>query len=154
MLETQISPIFGLTLIHLVEVLTIISLLGVFLTGFFLYMSYKKQSKTTSADISLRLIETVRRTEFRDTISKIKENKKTEYSDIRRVLNHYEYLAYFEKDGILDYSHVLHQHGGTLNMLYKNKQVMDVFNSERQGNTQFVYVNLSNLFIKIKNDVG
>ena len=127
---TKLSPLFGLTLLEMVELISIISIIGVFLTGFFLWLQYKKQSKTTSADISLRMIETIRRDEFRETINKIKENKDAQYSEIRRVLNHYEYLASFEKDGILDYEHVIHQHGGNLNMLRKSKNVMKVFEDE------------------------
>lgn len=100
------------------------------------------------------MIETIRRDEFRDTLNKIKENQDAGYAGIRRILNHYEYLASFEKDGILDYEHVKHQHGGNLNMLRKSKMVMEVFNKERKSDPDFVYVNLDNLFIKIKHDVG
>lgn len=150
----ELSPIFGLTLIGLVELISIIGLMGVFLTGFFLWLQYHKQSKATSADISLRMIDTIRRDEFRSTINKIKDNKNAEHTEIRRVLNHYEYLASFEKDGILDYEHVKHQHGGNLNMLRKSKMVMKVFEMERKEDPKFVYINLNNLFIKIKHDVG
>lgn len=100
------------------------------------------------------MIETIRRDEFRDTLNKIKANQNAKYDEIRRVLNHYEYLASFENDGILDYEHVKHQHGGNLNMLRKSKMVMDVFDTERKLDPSFVYINLNNLFIKIKHDVG
>lgn len=124
-------------------------------TAFFLWLQIKKQSKTTSADISLRMIETVRRDEFRDTLKAIREGKSSDIpeGDIYRVLNHYEYLAEFEKDRVLDFDHVLHQHGRNIRMLYDDAKVMEIFTASRKEDPEYNYANLENLFIKIKHAI-
>lgn len=120
-------------------------------SAFFVWLQFKKQNKTTSADISLRMIDTIRRDEFRNPLKKISQNKSDELkkTDIFRLLNHYEYLAEFEKDHVLDFDHVLHQHGANIKMLYNDSRVKEIFDKARKDKPEYNYINLENLFIKI-----
>ena len=155
MLEAEISNIFALNLVSLAEIAVIFGIITAGVTALFLGLQIKKQSKTTSADISLRMIETIRRDEFREILSKISEGKSNKLSenDIFRVLNHYEYLAEFEKDGVLDFDHVLHQHGRNIKMLHDDQRVKSIFDKSRIENPEYNYTNLDNLFIKIKHSI-
>ena len=155
MLEAEISNIFTLNLVSLAEIAVILGIITAGTTAVFLWLQIKKQSKTTSADISLRMIDTIRREEFRKILSKISEGESNELSenDIYRVLNHYEYLAEFEKDGVLDFDHVLHQHGRNIKMLHDDQQVKRVFDKSRKENPEYNYTNLDNLFIKINHSI-
>ena len=155
MLEAEISKIFALNLVSLAEIAVIFGIITAGVTAFFLGLQIKKQSKTTSADISLRMIETVRRKEFRNDLSKIIEGKSNELTEkeIYRILNHYEYLAEFEKDGVLVFDHVLHQHGRNIKMLYDDQRVKSIFDKSRKENPEYNYTNLDNLFIKINHSI-
>ena len=155
MIEAEISKIFALNLVSLAEIAVILGIVTAGITALFLWLQIKKQSKTTSADISLRMIDTVRREEFRKILSKISEGKSKELSenDIYRVLNHYEYLAEFEKDGVLDFDHVLHQHGRNIKMLYDDQRVKSIFDESRKENLEYNYTKLDNLFIKINHSI-
>lgn len=133
----------------------LLPLLGSVIIGGVLLRQFRHHVKVTSADVSLRLIETVRRDEFREAFKKIREDNITTSDDssIRRILNHYEHVALFEKNGVLQYNDVLHQHGGNIKLLYDSTKVMKVFDEAKRKNPGFVYVNLDNLMIRIKHEI-
>ena len=75
-------------------------------------------------------------------------------NDIYKVLNHYEYLAKFEKDGLLKFDHVLHQHGRNIKMLYDDERVKRIFDESRKEDPNYNYINLMQLFIKINDKIN
>ena len=111
-LEEEISPILGLTFMAFLDFWSIFALLTAGITVFFLILQNRQQAKIASADLSLRMIDTVRKEDFREILGKIRDGKSSELDNnqIYKVLNHYEYLAEFEKDGLLDFDHVFNQH--------------------------------------------
>lgn len=151
MLEAEISHIFGLIFMAFLDFWSIFALLTAGITVLFLILQNRQQAKIASADLSLRMIDTVRKEDFREILGKIRDGKSSELDDnqIYKVLNPYEYLAEFEKDGLLDFDHVLHQHGRNIKMLYDDKRVKSMFDQSRQDNPTYNYTNLDNLFVKI-----
>ena len=161
---TEISPILGLTLVEMAEWIAIAIMISATVTGVFSLWSIRQskshiskqlkiQIKINSADLSLRMIDVVRREDFREILGKIRDGKSGELKDneIGKVLNHYEYLAEFEKDDLLNFDHVLHQHGRNIKMLYDDHVVKQQFDEAREKNLEYNYVNLANLFTKINN---
>ncbi len=124
-------------------------------TIFFLAWQNIQRAKIASADLSLRMIDTVRREDFREILCKISDGKSNELDDnkIYKVLNHYEYLAEFEKDKLLNFDHVLHQHGRNIKMLYDDSKIKQVFDKSRKENPGYNYTNLNNLFTKINHNI-
>lgn len=152
-LEEQISPLFGLTLLELVELISIISIVGVFLTGFFLYISTVKKSKTESANISIKMLEMSQAPKYQTVFEKLREKKTLEEQEIKDILRYYEYVAEFAKDNVITYDHILHIHGFNLKGLYNNKQVRKYFEDARKNRSNYTFINLYDLFLKIDDDL-
>ena len=151
---TEISPIFGLTLLE-PDLWSAIAIVMAGLTVSFMIIQNRQHAKTTSADLSLRMIDTIRRKDFRDILGKIRDGKSNELkgNEIGKVLNHYEYLAEFEKGKLLNFDHVLHQHGRNIKMLYDDHVVKQQFDNARGNNQKYNYINLANLFIKVNHSI-
>lgn len=129
----------------------------------------RRHSKNVSADVSLKMLERVRTDEFRQILKTINDGKSStlETKHILKVLIHYEYLALFEKEKVLDFNHVLHVHGMNLKTLYNDVWVRTVFEENRdkqhksknwkilfgKRKKQYSFVNLNELFKKIDKEI-
>ena len=135
---------------------TVGSLAIAVITAAFLIIQTRKYAKVASADLSMRMIEVVRRDDFRKILHKIRdgESEKLHENEIGKVLNHYEYLAGFEKDGVVTFNQVLHQHGRNIKMLYNDPTVKRIFNESRKKDPKYNYVNLDKLFVRIDNKIA
>ena len=81
-----------------------------------LWTQIRKQSKATSATLALEMLKRMRDEDFRDVVEKILNNtpEKCNSLDLDRVLNHFEYMAVFEEDGILEMNHIKEVYTPTL----------------------------------------
>ena len=126
---------------------------AVIATNLLLRKQIKQNSKIASADLSLRMLEVIRREEYRKILKSIKNGHELEEDDIHRILNHYEYLADFSNGKLIDFDHLLHHHGANIKMLYNNKMIKRVFEESRKyDKSDYIFVNLNKLFEKLGND--
>ena len=149
---TEISLIFGLTLLEYLDLLGVAGLLTAVFTAIFLYVSTTRKSKIESANISLKLLQIGREDMYRKIFEKIRNAKKLEEQEIKDLLRYYEYVAEFLKDKVLSYDHVFHIHGKNLKLMYENDEIRKVFDKATQ-NSNYSYVNLRDLFLRIDDDL-
>ena len=149
---TEISPIFGLTLLEHLDLLGVAGLLTAGFTAIFLYVSTTRKSKIESANISLKLLQMGREDKYRKTFEKIRNAETLEEQEIKDLLRYYEYVAEFFKDRVLSYDHVLHIHGKNLKLMYENDEIRKIFDKAIQK-SNYSYVNLHNLFLRIDDDL-
>ena len=155
MLETQISPIFGLTLIGLLELVAIAAIVGVGIATISLIItaiSSRKQAKVKSAELLLQFLQRLRDDDFRITIRFIFDGTKSdnwnESLEIEKLLNHFEYIAALHKDGTLDMSQIREFFGSNLRMIDDNKTAQQVMNDIVERDSD-IYKNLKSLLNKI-----
>ena len=85
---TEISPIFGLTLLEHLDLLALTGLLTAVFTAIFLYVSTTRKSKIESANISLKLLQMGREDKYSKTFEKIRNTKKLEEQEIKDLLRY------------------------------------------------------------------
>ncbi len=74
---TEISPIFGLSLLEYLDLLGVVGLLTVMFTAIFLYVSTTRKSKIESANISLKLLQMGREDIYRKTFESERISRKS-----------------------------------------------------------------------------
>ena len=155
--ETQISPILNMTFMELIESVAIgVAIGGFFATCVLLYFTYqqtRKRSKTASADLNLRLLDVVRREDFRGIFQKIKNPGVVPDKDIRRILNHYEYISLLDNDGLLDSNHVLHIHGRNIKVLCEDERIKNFLDGVKDEQ-EFNYKYLKKTYDSIKDKMS
>jgi hypothetical protein len=136
----------------LYEVLTFVASTGILVvTAIALWKQIHKQTKATSANLSLEMLKRMREEDFRDVVEKILQDQpeKCNRRDLDRLLNHFEYMALFEDDGTLDVTHIEHMYGAVLKKIKDNKFVQDIIQESVKKDPNYYYVHLRNLLKKI-----
>lgn len=126
-----------------------IAMVGI--TAFFLWYQIRKQTKATSATLALEMLKRMRDEDFRDVVEKILEDKpeNCNATDLDRVLNHFEYMAVFEKDGTLDIEHIKELYTPILLKIKTNTHIKNRMMSYVEGKPEYYFSNLRNLLEKI-----
>lgn len=116
-----------------------------------LSIQLKKQTKATSATLSLEMLKRMREEDFRDVVEKILEDKPENCNsrDFNRVLNHFEYMALFENDGTLDIEHIIHMYGTVLQKIKTNPFIQKRIQEVVDKDPDYYYVHLRDLLKKI-----
>jgi len=154
MLETEISPIFGLTLVNMVDLLALAGLLTAAFTALYLYISAYRRGKTESAHLSLKLLEMGKNDDkIINALKKIDSTKKIDDNEAHDLLRYYEFIAEFWKDRVLSYDHVLHVHGKNLKKMYHHNDIKTAFEHSVNEQPKYNYLNLQSLFLKINDDL-
>jgi hypothetical protein len=126
---------------------------GVFFTGLTilaLSIQIKKQSKTTSADVSLKMVERMRDKDIRDSI-KFLETGNLPSADwdmdheLRVLMDHFEDMAMFEEEGVLDIQHILQMHGYVLRLIKSNSETQKIIQHWADQDPLFYYIFLRRL---------
>lgn len=134
--------------------LDIISLIGIGITAFFLWYQIRKQTKVDSARFSMDFLARTGRN-YISVLKQIKEkaeNKNTtpyDHEKIRLMLNHFEYIALFEDDDIINIKHIDEIFGQALLRIKKDVEIQQIINDIRK-NDKTIYSNLICLLEKIE----
>lgn len=133
------------------------SIIGVgiaIITAFFLWYQIHKQTKVDSARFSMDFLARTGRN-YQGLLKEVKEKeegKNTALYDparIRLMLNHFEYIATFEDDGIINIRHIDEIFGQALLRIEKDVEIQKIISDTRK-NDMTVYSNLVSLLEKIK----
>ncbi len=156
---TEISPIFGLSLLELLEVATIAIPFAIagsaIVTGFFSWRSIqqsnkqvteqmKSQHKVSSATLIDNLLETWRvDTPFTRTLDKLSDpNAEFEEERVYEVLDEYESLAVLYVDETLDKNHVRQFFGRGIVQINANHQIKKILSDYNNDDPNNNYTNL------------
>lgn len=159
-LETTLSPFFGLTLLELVEYAILIGI-GIATTGIMIAMGtlilnllqIKKQFKVSSANLILELNKPWRNNiDFKLFLAKISDPNVTEYDEtkVEEFLNQLEDIAIFWKDKTLTENHVKEFFGANLKTTRDDKFIQLYMKKWTDKNSDYYFVNLVKLLKKVK----
>lgn len=158
-LEEQISPIFGLTLLELVEHIAaagigIAIVSSIFAMGALIVsaIQIKKQSKVSSANLILELVKPWRQKDFQKLLNEIANHDITKYDEgeLEKLLNQLEDIATFWKDDTLSEIHVKEFFGSNLKTVRDDKFIQDFIKKWASKNSDYYFVNLRELIKKVK----
>ena len=143
MMETGTFEILTFVVTAIILVVTVITLRD----------QIQKQTKTSSANLATIFLARLRDEDFRDLWEKIRNPNVTEYNrlDVARLLNHFEYIAIFEEDKILELDHVIHMFGANLKAINNDQFIKNIINGKSTENSTFYYSKLKNLLKKAEN---
>lgn len=136
----------------LFEVLTFVSTTAILIvTAIALWKQISKQTKATSANLSLEMLKRMREEDFRDTVEKIlKDQPQTcNRRDLDRLLNHFEYMSLFEDDGSLDIQHIIHMYGAVLKKIKDNVFIQEIIQESVKKDPNYYYIHLRELLKKV-----
>lgn len=70
--------------------------------------------------------------------------------EIRKILNYFEYMAMFAKDGVIKQNYILHMHGHLLYILKTHPDAKREFDEWIKKNPKVYYIHLAELFKDVK----
>ena len=143
---TDISPIFGLSLVSMVEWVAIAIFVSVAVTSGLSYWNIRQtkktmeqQAKIDSARLSLQLLESWSETKypkFAAFADRLYENNvKGDEAEIPQYLNELESIAILWEEGAITENHVEQFFGGDLKAISDCKPVCDYMKENRRGTT-------------------
>ena len=150
---TEISPIFGLSLLELVEYAVIgafiVSAATLIMVGYDNYRRHKLQVNSTSAQLCIKLLEKWEDSStFTQMISKL-EKPNAEFTDeehnVHFVLTKFEDIAILKRDELLTDTHVREFFGRDIVRIAANKSVMGILDEYHSEDVRNNYNNLKEL---------
>ena len=152
-MATDISQTFGLTLLELMEIMTVVAGIGsscVAVVVLFVHLrQHKIQIRATSADLALKMLEywsESRYPDFAEFIERLHASKVAEDDPkIPLFLGALEEVAIFWKEGTITDNHVKEFFGPDLRGILKNDPVHNYLKERHKGST---YANLWELLGK------
>lgn len=158
MLETQISPIFGLTLLGMLEFVAILSIIISGVAFGFSIHNHIIAKKTTSAKIMLEMSKRMERQDFRDTVEFLHLSKKPKDDwnaeiEVEKLLTYFDDMGLYESEGILKIEHIDQMHRYTLELLKQHDLVKKILKKyeekEKEKNEEaFYFVFTKKLFAR------
>ena len=150
---TEISPIFGLSLLELVEYAVIgafiVSAATLIMVGYDNDRRHKLQVKSTSAQLCMKLLE---KWESNNTFAKMilkLETLHTEFTDeddnVHFVLTKFEDIAILNRDELLTDTHVREFFGKDIVRIAANKSVMGILDEYHNEDVRNNYNNLKEM---------
>ena len=149
---TDISPIFGLPLVGLVDIATFVGVGAIAASGVIAYVIYRgnkaqleQQKKVNSATLALKILENwseskhPRFTGFLDRLERSEVTKND--PDMDMFLDEFENIAIFWKDGTLTETHVNEFFGTNLEQISANPVTKDYL-KDLKDNHSSKYANL------------
>ena len=139
----------GFTGINIVQAVEIATIVGITIAGISLIVTAiktKKQTKIDSANLSLELIKRVRETDFAGIVDDIFDEKSKECNQItlERLLNHFDMIAKFYEDNLLDLKHITQIYGGLLRIIKTDTHIQTILKKDKK-----LYQPLIKLYNKI-----
>ena len=115
----------------------------------------KKQAKTDAARLALEMQKRFTEQDFRNTIHYLKTDKAPSKWDknreIQKILNYFEYMGQFEKEGVLKWDYIKNMHGHALKILKNHEDSKKIIEEcTKDSKSYFVYI--QRMFDKLKID--
>jgi len=146
-LEEEISLIFGLTLVQIVEYVAMIGI-AIAASSFIVTAYYStKQSKVSSANLILELLKPWRSDKFKHLLDQISDPqiKKYDLKETEEFLNQFEDIATFSKDGTLSENHVIQFFGPNLKDIRDDDFIQNFIKKWVDKDPDFYFINLRKL---------
>lgn len=134
----------------------IIGIIGAVIAGvtaIFLWYQIHQQTKIQSATFAMDFLDRTG-TKYSELLDKVKEKADGvagvtyDAKKIRKMLNHFEYMASLEQDGLIKINHIDEMFGQALLRLERDTDIMAILNEARK-NDKTIYSNILLLFEKI-----
>jgi len=107
----------------------------------------RMQRKATSASVSLEMLKRMRDDDFRDTVKFLKSGTVPKSGwdkdlELLKFLNHFEDMAMFEEDGVLNFEHIKQMHGHILKLIKSNADTQRLIKkwSDEDPNFYFIFL--------------
>ena len=112
------------------------------------------QRKATSANVSLDMLKLMREKDFRETVKFLKSgnvpnNQWDRDLELTKLLNHFEDMAMFEEDGVLDLEHIRQMHGRVLKLIKNNVHTKRIIKEWSDEDPNFYFIFLRRLLNSI-----
>ena len=150
---TEISPIFGLSLLGILEILTLIVGFGSFCVAFVIWRTHCHQKKIASANLVYKYKGAWRvDVKFTDFLVKIKDPKAKvdpKKDPVYSTLDHFEDIAILWNQDVLDFNQVKEFFGTSLDDINNNKSIMACLHDLNKTSENQYYTNLIELLKKI-----
>ena len=145
---TEISPIFGLSVLGIMGILTIVAGFGSFVVAFFIWYTHNGQKKIASANLIIKYLEPWENDKrFAQMILKLeKPNARfTNEDSVHFMLAKFEDIAILRKDKTLTKTHVQEFFGRDIVRIDANESVMKILNEYYEKDSAHNYNNLKKL---------
>ena len=147
-----------MTLIEILgSIIVAIAIAMSIIVNIYLSLRYqRKQTKVDAARLALDMQKRFMEQDFRETVKFLKTGVEPSEWDkdkeIRKMMNYFEYMGMFEKDGVLEWKYIESIHGHVLKMLktdFDSKRLLDKWVKK---DPKFYFVYIKNMFDKIEID--
>lgn len=124
------------------------------ITAIFLWYQIRQQTNIQSATFAMEFLQRTQE-KYKDTIAKIRQKVKTpigityDHKEIRLMLNHFEYMAALEDDGLIKIKHIDEMFGQALLRISKDDEIKKIIDDARKNDTT-IYYNIISLMDKIQ----
>lgn len=154
MLEAEISPILGLTLLELVEAVAIIGTVIGISTVIIAVQQHLSQKKATSVTVSMNLLKRFEDKDFRDVsdflaLGKISSEGWARDDELLKLMNYFEDMGLYSKEGVLKIKHIIQMHRDTLRLIRDNEHTKRLLKEHREKDPEFYYIFLTKLLKKV-----
>jgi len=126
---------------QILEIAAVVAIITSAITTSFLVYNTNKQSKVTSSQVIITMLNRLRDNDFRDVYEKMKKNQHIDDLELRRYLTYLEYIAIFCHDGVLSFYHVDQIFGANFKWLNKNAQVLAILDNIPAFSDLYFHVN-------------
>ena len=118
------------------------------------FQQHKSQRKTTSVNISMEMLKRFSDSDFRSTIQFLKSgiipnDNWDRDRELLKLMNHFEDMGLFEKDGVLEMNHIKQLHGHVLNLIKTNEHTKRLRKEWSDKDPDYYFVFLKRLLEKI-----
>ena len=150
---TEISPIFGLNLLGIMEILMVIAGFGSFGVAFVIWRTHIGQKKIASANLIYKYKGAWRvDRDFTDFLDKIRNpDMEVDRKDlvVYSTIDHFEDIAILWHEKVLDFNQVKEFFGTDLANIKHNASMMELIEELHQKNIKQYYVHLKDLLEEI-----
>ena len=150
---TEISPIFGLTFMGIMEILTMLAGFGSIVVAAAILYTHRGQKKIASANLVYKYKGAWRTDkDFTDFLDKIKDpdvEVDLKNDPVYSTIDHFEDIAILWHEKVLDFNQVKEFFGTDLANINHNASMKRVIDELHQKNIKQYYVHLKDLLEKI-----